>query len=50
MGSAKTMRYHVDAMQRIVKLKGGFQDTALEEIILRLIDWYVLHLVVENSS
>ncbi|KUJ23874.1 uncharacterized protein LY89DRAFT_679159 [Mollisia scopiformis] len=39
MGSATSMRYHVNAMQRVVKLKGGLQDTALEGIILRLIEW-----------
>ncbi|KAE8449441.1 hypothetical protein EG329_008049 [Mollisiaceae sp. DMI_Dod_QoI] len=41
MGSVETMRYHVNAMQRVVKLKGGLQDTALDRIILRLIDWYL---------
>ncbi|KAF8856026.1 hypothetical protein BDZ45DRAFT_745886 [Acephala macrosclerotiorum] len=39
MGSAETMRYHVDAMQRVVKLKGGLQGTPLEGVILRLIEW-----------
>ena len=42
MGSAETMRYHVDAMRRVVKLKGGLQDTVLDRLILQLIDWYVL--------
>ena len=41
MGSAETMRYHVDAMRRVVKLKGGLQDTVLDRLILQLIDWYV---------
>lgn len=35
------MRYHVDAMRRVVSLKGGLQNTVLDELILRLIDWYV---------
>ncbi|CZR56093.1 uncharacterized protein PAC_05981 [Phialocephala subalpina] len=39
MGSAEAMMYHVAAMQRVVKLKGGLQHTALEGIVLRLIEW-----------
>ncbi len=40
MGSAETMRYHIDAMRRVVKLKGGLQDTVLDRLVLQLIDWY----------
>ncbi|KAF4629839.1 hypothetical protein G7Y89_g8306 [Cudoniella acicularis] len=39
LGTANTMRYHVDAMQRVVALKGGLQSTVLDGVILRLIDW-----------
>lgn len=49
MGSAETMRYHVDAMQRVVKLKGDLQGTALEGIILRLIEWYVEFVIIRRK-
>ncbi|KAH6678728.1 hypothetical protein B0J14DRAFT_330760 [Halenospora varia] len=39
LGTADTMRYHVDAMRRVVALKGGLEDTPLDGVILRLIDW-----------
>jgi hypothetical protein len=43
MGSAQTMRYHVNAMRRVVKLRGRLQDTVLDKLILQLIEWYVLN-------
>ncbi|KAE9369289.1 hypothetical protein N431DRAFT_493119 [Stipitochalara longipes BDJ] len=52
MGSAETMRYHVDAMRRVVKLKGGLQDTVLDRLILQLIDWNDLqcNLLAKNNG
>ncbi|PMD42718.1 hypothetical protein L207DRAFT_510943 [Hyaloscypha variabilis F] len=52
VGSAETMRYHIDAMRRVVKLKGGLQDTVLERLVLQLIDWNNLqcNLLAQNHG
>ena len=49
MGSAETMRYHIDAMRRVVKLKGGLQDTVLDRLVLQLIDWYA-HIYLRHAD